>query len=74
MVIIIMTIIFRQTQLGYQILKNTAKLSHLLYMDDLKLYGKSAAELESLLNTVITVLSSDYPIGYSAMTYRWNLA
>ena len=50
--LITLTIILRQTQLGYQISKNTAKISHLLYMDDLKLYGKSTAELESLLNTV----------------------
>ena len=47
-----LTIILRQTQLGYQISKNTAKISHLLYMDDLKLYEKSTAELKSLLNTV----------------------
>ena len=47
-----LTIILRQTQLGYQILKNTAKISHPLFMDDLKLYGKSTAELESLFNTV----------------------
>ena len=38
--------------------KNTAKLSHLLYMDDLKLYGKSTAELESPLNTV-RIFSND---------------
>ena len=47
-----LTIILKQ--LGYQISKNTAKISHLLYMDDLKLYGKSTAELESLLNSVRT--------------------
>ena len=52
------TIILRQTQLGYQISKNTAKISHLLYMDDLKLYGKSTAEPESLLNTV-RIFSND---------------
>ena len=47
-----LTIILRQTQLRYQISKNTAKICHLLYMDGLKLYGKSITELESLLNTV----------------------
>ena len=47
-----LTVIFRQTQLGYQISMNAAKISHLLYMDDLKLHGKSAAELKSLFNTV----------------------
>ena len=50
--LISLTIILRQTQLGYQISKNTAKMIHLLYMDDLKLYGKSTSEQESLLNTV----------------------
>ena len=39
-------------------IKNAAKISHLLYMDDLKLYGKSAPELESLLNTV-RIFSND---------------
>ena len=53
-----LTIIFRQTQPRYQISKNTAKISHLLSMDDLKLYGKSTAELESLLDTV-RVFSND---------------
>ena len=33
-------------------------MSHLPYMDDLKLYGKSTAELESLLNTV-KIFSND---------------
>ena len=47
-----LTIILRKTGFRYQISKNAAKISHLLYMDDLKLNGKSAPELESLLNTV----------------------
>ena len=47
-----LTIILRQTQLGNHISKNTAKISNLLYMDDLKLYRKSTTALESLLNTV----------------------
>ena len=53
-----LTIILRQTQLGYQISKNTAKISHLLYVDDPKLYEKSIAALESLLNTV-RIFSND---------------
>ena len=47
-----LTIRLRQIQLAYQISKNTAKISNLLYMDDLKLYENSTAELEWLLNTV----------------------
>ena len=53
-----MTTIFRQTGLGYQTSKSAAKISNLLYMDDLKLYGKSSNELESLLNTV-RIFSTD---------------
>ena len=40
-----MTKILRQTGLGYQTSKSAAKISHILYMDDLKLYGKSSNEL-----------------------------
>ena len=47
-----LTIILRKTGFGYQTSKNAAKISHLLYMDDLKLYGKSVPELELLLNRV----------------------
>ena len=57
-VMIPMTTILRQTGLGYQTSKSAAKISHLLYMDDLKLYGKSSNELESLLNTV-RIFSND---------------
>ena len=53
-----MTTILRQTGLGYQTFKSAAKISHLLYMDDLKLYGKLSNELESLHNTV-RVFSTD---------------
>ena len=53
-----MTTILRQTGLGYQTSKSAAKISHLLYMNDLKLYGKSSNESESLLNTV-RIFSTD---------------
>ena len=53
-----LTIILRKTGFGYQTSKNAAKVSHLLYMDDLKLYGKSAPELELLLKTV-RIFSND---------------
>ena len=53
-----LTIILKQTQLGYQISKNTSKISHLLFLDNLKLYGKSIAELESLLN-IVRIFSND---------------
>ena len=53
-----MTTILRQTGLGYQTSKSAAKISNLLYMDDLKLYGKSSNELVSQLNTV-RIFSTD---------------
>jgi hypothetical protein len=56
-----LTIILGQTGFGYQTSKNAVKISHLLYMDDLKLYGKSAAELESLLN-IVRIFSNDISV------------
>lgn len=53
-----LTITLRKTRLGYQTSKTAARISHLLYMDDLKLYGKTEAELQSLLNTV-RIFSND---------------
>ena len=48
MTMILLTIILRKTELVYQTSKMTAKISHLLYMDDLKFYSKTETELESL--------------------------
>ena len=41
-------VILRKIGLGYQTSKMAAKISHLLYMDDFKLYSKTEAALESL--------------------------
>ena len=38
--------------MGYQLEKNGAKVNHLLFMDDLKLYGKNDKEIDSLIKTV----------------------
>ena len=35
-----LTHILRETRMGYQLEKNGAKVNHLFFMDDLKLYGK----------------------------------
>uniref|UniRef100_A0A2H6MYK7 Uncharacterized protein n=1 Tax=Micrurus carvalhoi TaxID=3147026 RepID=A0A2H6MYK7_9SAUR len=45
-------------KLGYQTAKDAENFLHLLYMDDLKLYGKSEIETQSLTNTV-WVFSTD---------------
>lgn len=46
-----LSILLRETTQGYK-LQQSGKVNHLLYTDDLKFYGKSKAELETLVNTV----------------------
>ncbi|KAL0852393.1 hypothetical protein ABMA28_000587 [Loxostege sticticalis] len=41
--------LLNQTRNGYKLTHN-ATISHLLYMDDIKLYGKSSTDMENLLN------------------------
>ena len=50
--------LLNQSGKGFQIATSLLKLSHLLYLDDLKLYGKSRTELESLVHTVKIFSSS----------------
>ena len=38
--------------MGYQLEKNGAKVNHLLFMDDLKMYVKNNKEIDSLIKTV----------------------
>ena len=44
-----LTHILRERGMGYQLEKNGAKVNHLFFMDDLKLYGKNDKEIDSLL-------------------------
>ena len=57
MAMIPLTSILRKAKPGY-VYKNKTKINHLLYMDDLKLYGKSKDDMETLMNTV-RVFSDD---------------
>ncbi|KAL0851472.1 hypothetical protein ABMA28_007269 [Loxostege sticticalis] len=41
--------LLNQTKNGYK-LTNSATISHLMYMDDIKLYGKSSTDMKNLLN------------------------
>ena len=45
------TLVLRDAAPGY-VLKSKTKISHLLYMDNLKLYGKTKSDIESLISTV----------------------
>ena len=61
-ILIPLTMLLRSTKMGYKLFSGTA-VSHLLYMDDLKLYGKNHKEIESLLHTV-EIFSSDIQMSF----------
>ena len=47
-----LTHILREAAMGYHLEKNGAKVNHLFFMDDLKLYGKNDKEIDSLIKTL----------------------
>ena len=47
-----LTHILRDSGMGYQLEKNGAKVNHLFFMDDLKLYRENDKEIDSLIKTV----------------------
>ena len=53
-----LTILLKRENIGYKCGKEQKIINHLLYMDDLKLYGRSEQELESLID-VVRVFSRD---------------
>jgi len=50
--IIPLTCMLRQCDTGHQLGDGHGKISHLLFLDDLKLYGRNDQEIESLVHTV----------------------
>ena len=46
-----MTKALRKTKNGYQLGKQDAVINHLMFMDDIKIYGKNAKSLESLVHS-----------------------
>ena len=53
-----LSVILRKTKGKYQLSKEDESINHLLFMDDLKLYGSDERQVDSLINTV-RVLSDD---------------
>ena len=53
-----LTMILRQCSSGYQLGPEHILVNHLLYLDDLKLYGRNQREIQSLVTTV-KVFSDD---------------
>ena len=58
--------LLNNTKLGYAI--NKERISHLFYMDDLKLYSKNDNQLEGLLNTV-KIFSDDIKMQFGLNKY-----
>jgi len=46
------TMILRKCSSGYLLREDHILVSHLLYLDDLKLYGRNNREIQSLISTV----------------------
>ena len=59
-----LSVVLRKVKYGYAWGANEEKTNHILYMDDLKLYGKSCDQIETLVETVHMV----------SKTQAWNLA
>ena len=53
-----LSIILKKVRIGYTLGRGRMTINHLLFMDDLKLYGKTKNELDSLVQTV-RIFSSD---------------
>ena len=53
-----LSVILRKTKGKYQLGKEGESINHLLFMDDLKLYGNDERQIDSLINTV-RVFSDD---------------
>ena len=47
-----LTMILRKCSSGYQLGHEHILVNHLLYLDDLKLYGRNQQEIQSLVTTV----------------------
>ena len=50
--------VLNESAAGYQLKNEESQITHLLFMDDLKLYGRNEKEINSLVHT-IRVFSSD---------------
>ena len=49
---ILLSLLLRKTGIGYEWNRKRLKINHLLFMNDLKLFGKNQNQIDSLVNTV----------------------
>ena len=52
LVVILTTLVLRQTKVSYELKKGGKKINHLVFMDDLKLFAKYEDQVDSLVNIV----------------------
>ena len=53
-----LALVLRKMKAGYKLAKDMKPMNHLLFMDDLKLYGASKDQLDSLVQ-VVRIFSQD---------------
>ena len=53
-----MTKVLQRMQAGYQLKKGGSKINHLMFMDDIKLFGRGINEIDTLVQTV-RIVSND---------------
>ena len=58
-----MSLVLRKVKAGYSFGNNKPKVKHLLFMDHMKLFGRSFVEIERLVSTVYLV-SADMRMGF----------
>ena len=63
LVMLPLTLVLRKVSAGYRFAKNMRPVNHLLFMDDMKLYGASKNQLDSLVQ-VVRIFSQDIRMSF----------
>ena len=50
-----MLLVFRKVKAGYSFANDKPKVNHLLFLDDMKLFGRSSVEIDKLVSTIYLV-------------------
>ena len=58
-----LTLVLRKMRAGYRLTKDATPINHLLFMDDLKLYGVNKDQLDSLIQ-VVRIFSQDIKMSF----------
>ena len=58
-----LTLVLRKMRAGYRLAKDATPINHLLFMDDLKLYGANKDQLDSLIQ-VVRIFSQDIKMSF----------